>query len=281
MTFLTVLRRSALGYIALGITTSPAMATNIPVTIGWDETKPDRISVQYDGGLTDLTYEPVTRTFNGVVSVEPNQVTIKTLLVGYSGRTVPLRLKVNGFLLNINFRLSMELAPSCTQQRVIKVGQKVDNASDAMRSVLSAAQLLAIPEPEGCGSLRKTVVQARYDRTIQLSQLSQGLFQIDENVRQAYLDSLPQAVRNSALNKVAVYESQIDGLEAVQLAKQRGDAQEKGNYATASAINDVMLARVADRERRAVYEGEGLTKPQLEKDGRYLDARAAERASPE
>ncbi len=280
MTTLVAVSRLMSICFSFGITVSPAMATDIPVNIGWAGTQPESISVQDEGGLTEFSYEASSQIFKGSISVEPRQVVVKTVLAIYKNGSVSFRLKVNSFLPSINFRLPMEKASSCTRQLVNRVAQRVDNASDAMRSILSATQLLTIPTPEDCGPLKITLVQARYDRTIQLAQLSQGLFQIDENVRQAYLNSLPQAARASALARVAIYEQQIEGLEAVQLAEQRRLAQEKGNFATAGDINDVMLARVANPELRSVYKDEGLTKSQLERDGQYLDAREASAASP-
>ena len=258
------------------MTAVSAEARDIPVTIYWSDTKPDRVSVQTVGGVTDFYYDAAAKAFKSAVPIEAGEVAVRTLFVTYAGKNYPLYLKVNSFLSDIGFRLSMKPANSCLNRLVKEVDKTVDNLPDAMRSVLQAGQLLTIESPDDCGALAPRVHEARYKRTVQLAQLSNGLFQTSPKLKNEYLASVPTASRRRVEAEVAEYENEIDSLEAVQLVATRKQAQDQRDFDKAAAINDVLLQRAqSDEQLETLYKQQGVTINQLEKDGRYLDARAA------
>ncbi len=251
-------------------------AKDIPVTISWSGTKPDLVSIQIPGGMSDFDYDARTQVFSSTLPIDDGQVEVRTLLVNYSGTNHPFYLKVNPFLPKIAFRLSMTPAKSCLKSHIDRVAKKVDNLPDAMRAVLQAGQLLAIDLPDDCGDLSGKAQEAKYKRTVQLAQYSNGLFQTGQKLRSEYLESVPKASRRRVAAEVAEYENEIDSLEAVQLAATRTEAQYQRDFDKAAAINDVLLQRAqSDEQLETLYKQQGLTINQLEKDGRYLDARAA------
>ena len=253
-----------------------AQARDIPVTIFWSDTKPDRVSVQTAGGISDFSYDAAARAFKSSLPIENGQVGVKTLFITYAGKNYPLYLKINSFLSGVEFRLAMKPASSCLDRLVKEVDKTVDNLPDAMRSVLQAGQLLMIESPDDCGALAPRVHEARYKRTVQLAQLSNGLFQTSPKLKSEYLASVPTASRRRAEAEVAEYENEIDSLEAVQLVATRKQAQDQRDFDKAAAINDVLLQRAqSDEQLETLYKQQGVTINQLEKDGRYLDARAA------
>lgn len=256
--------------------TQSAAAKDIPVTISWSDTKPDRVSVQTPGGISDFDYDSRAQVFSSTVPIEMGQVEVRTLLINYAGKNHPLYLKVHPFLPKIAFRLSMTPVTSCLNRHIDQVDKQVDNLPDAMRSVLQAGQLLAIDSPDDCGSLAARAQQARYKRTVQLAQYSNGLFQTGKQMRTEYLASVSNASKSRVTAEVADYENEIDSLEAVQLVETRTEAQDQRDFDKAVEINDVLLQRAqSDEKLKTLYKKQGITINQLEKDGRYLDARAA------
>lgn len=275
------LRRSParwLVLLTLSAMSTPALATGVPVEIEWEKIKPIRILHQTQGGTDDLRYDSARKTFTGMLDVPDRSVQVHTLFVDYGGKKIPLYLKVNSFLPKVSFRLSLERADSCKKDYVDAVDRAVSTWPDALGAMLGASQLLNIQSPNDCGMLETTVVRARYNRTVQLAQLSKGLFQIDDELRVAFVNSFTSDMRGHAEATAKAYADQIEGLEAAQLIELRNEAQGQRDFTTAADISSMMLERIsANPDLRAKYAGEGITPGNLKADMRYLDSRALQK----
>jgi hypothetical protein len=236
--------------------------------------------VSEDGGFRSLNKNVGTNSFVGSISVSGEAPQRRTIIVRYGTFYQPFDVRVHRFLGTIGFAVEHEKQPSCTSIRVQEAGSYSDSLPDSINREINAGELMAIPEPNRCdANLRLAAARAKYRQSVRMSQLSNGLFLINPEIKQQY--ELIAAERGVPVQmEVAAYDKQDQELEAKQLATVRSLAQAEGDYTRALQVNDYMAERVeTGKGVAAFYRKQGVTSTGLAADSKYLQALAVKQAA--
>jgi hypothetical protein len=264
-------------FIAAAVAThSPPLPGNdIPVEVRWSGARPSSINISTEGGLKPMRYDERRQIFTESISVTGSHPQRRTLIVSYGTFNHPLDIRVHSVLPSITFGIDHQPQPSCTQTKVLAAGSQSNNLPDAIKRMVGAGQLLSIQSPNDCDqSLRLHAAQARYRQNVRMGHLSQGLFLVNDHIKNDYLQLASQ--QGVAVNsELAAYAQAEAGLEAVQLVAARTAAQEANDFAAAAEINGYIEQRLAaDVAAREVFAQQGITQIRLAADSRFLNALA-------
>jgi hypothetical protein len=256
-----------------------ALAATIPIEIRWAGTQPSSINISTAGGLQPLTYDSQGQVYRGTISIASATPQRRTVIISYGTFNHPIDLRVHSVLPAISFGVEHRPQASCTSNKVKASGEPSSNLVDALNRAVAAGQLLSIESPNDCGpALRPNAAQARYRQNVRMSQLSQGLFLINEQIKQEYQE-LAGLQQGQVAAEIAAYAQAEARLEAVQLIAARDNAQEARDFVSAAAISNYVEERIAaDPAARETFAREGITADRAASDSRFLDALATQQA---
>ena len=173
---------------------SASLAQNqIPVVVRWEgDTQPSEITVQEDSGPIRLRTNASARSFEGNIPASPRTIRQVPLEIRYGSVTFPLELRVRPATRNIEFTIISNRPESCSGVYVTAVQQYTTSPEMAMRRALSATYMLAreVP-PDNCTHHRAAVLQARYQRYVNLMRWSPH-FVIPSSIEISFLEEMAQ-----------------------------------------------------------------------------------------
>lgn len=264
-----------------------ASARDIPVKIDWLGIQPTSINITGTSGFPSIDYDPLTKKFEGTLTVNGNAPERRTFIIRYNGYNHRLDVRVHRFLDKIEFDVKMQPAQSCTGRKVLDVGKKSASMPDALTGTIAAGQLLSIASPNNCDKTQEwNAIQARYRQNVRLMHLSNGLFLVTPQFAEAYREGAQGLAANGRTRvnsrdiegEIAQYAKQEAELEAVQFRIARDQATDKKNFALAAAVSDAMYQRtLAGEAVEAAYRKEGMLQQKLAEDTIYLKNVAAGR----
>lgn len=258
-----------------GLATVSGMAAAAPIAIvvQGEGTALKGVALSDERGLTAFAKSP-DGSFHGTIDSDSFKPQAHVLIISYPDFKLPVRLRLHQLSRPVTIPVELTQIGSCTQRHVIAVEGMAPTLPDAINRFFRAGRLLNIAGNDACdAALSSRAAQALYKSSVRMNHLSKGLFAIPDEVADLYIEK--SADPATARRVVAEYQQQAIGLEAVQLASARDDAQGRGDFAAAASIQDVLAEQISESsDTREAYKEVGLTEDRVMADKTFLDARA-------
>lgn len=265
----------------LPIVSMSAAAKDLPLVLRFDGTVPQSVVIFDSSGSRTEPVDAQRKSIASSLKLATEAPETHRMTIKYNGFGYPMDLRVHPFLPKVEFGVSMQPSGSCTAARVDKLEKPVTDFEEALRDSIEAKQLMAIEGNDRClKSLRRRAAKVAYDKNVRANQLSKGLVAINEDLAVAYAQEFGSAA--FVMAEIADYERQSIGLDAVQLVAVRDDARERGDFAIAATIQDVIAERAASDENVAkAFASENLDSERIKDDREFLRALANTEAEPQ
>lgn len=260
-----------------------AVPSFVPVTIGWlGDNAPSHASIRVGGNNTPLACNASTRTCSGSVYVAAGRPTANTLAISFGSDDYALPIRLVQGQRNASIQLRYRTVANCHVSNVDFAAEPADtnNLVQTLEKWFVAFRLLKLQGSTSCDITQKRRAKmAVIERTIQLVDFSKGLFVLD-SLAQLALPSLPSdgpidLQRQQAV--LAAYQNLLGPSEIRFISENQRLATVAGDFTSANALlqlNAMQLDSSPDTQQE--FASVGLSAERLDRQGRELDAMAAE-----
>lgn len=264
------MRQHPCSMILVGCISAGALAADVPLTVrvgGGDPVQ--AVELKGETGLVALARSPDGSSFRGKIVVSGNGAMLQSIVVSYADFGYPLLLRVHQHFPRVEFPIKARLPASCTVSQVENAEGQTSDLGTAISQSIQAARLASIKGNDRCdAALQARAVTAKFRNARRMSQLSQGLFSVPQEMLADYR-SLGAA--GTAIAEINRYKMESLELQVVQLVALRDEAQSDGDFGKAAAIQQTIADEANSSDEVATaFAKMGVDKASIRKDSAFL-----------
>ena len=207
------------------------------------------ISVSTPTSTFSLTPDTERKRWEGELSKDAQKVRVVDVSLIFGTASYPLRLRILPTTERVQFNVLFDKPESCSDPYVKSIETRASTKNDAMKRALTAGFLLArVGNIDNCDTHSKRVKKARYERYVNLMQLSFE-FLVPPQIESEFIDSTQDRVKTKQL--VDIYRVLEAGRDVEALQAGVKEAKLAGHFDVALANSEIIEGRAKKDEESA------------------------------